>query len=53
MAVDAPPVRSPRPARPGAVTVEVVVPVYNEEADLEASIRRLHAYLTDRFPIYQ
>jgi putative flippase GtrA len=51
MAVDAPPVRSPRPARPGAVTVEVVVPVYNEEADLEASIRRLHAYLTDRFPI--
>jgi putative flippase GtrA len=30
--------------------VEVVVPVYNEESDLEASIRRLHAFLTDRFP---
>ena len=28
-------------------TVEIVVPVYNEEADLEASIRRLHA-LPDR-----
>lgn len=31
--------------------VEVVVPVYNEEAGIEASIRRLHAYLTDEFPL--
>lgn len=31
--------------------VEVVVPVYNEEAGLEASIRRLHAYLSDAFPL--
>ncbi|HKE76034.1 MAG TPA: bifunctional glycosyltransferase family 2/GtrA family protein [Acidimicrobiales bacterium] len=31
--------------------VEVVVPVYNEEADLEASVRRLHDYLCDRFPL--
>jgi putative flippase GtrA len=32
-------------------TVEIVVPVYNEEAALEASIRRLHDYLIDRFPL--
>jgi putative flippase GtrA len=31
--------------------VEIVVPVYNEEAELEASIRRLHRYLTERFPL--
>ena len=30
--------------------VEIVVPVFNEEADLEASVRRLHAYLHDDFP---
>jgi putative flippase GtrA len=36
------------PDRP-RVTVEIVVPVYDEEADLERSIRRLHAYLADRF----
>ena len=34
-----------------AATVEIVVPVHNEEATLEASIRRLHAYLVDRFPL--
>jgi putative flippase GtrA len=28
----------------------VVVPVFNEEADLEASVRRLHAHLRDTFP---
>ncbi|MBN9618643.1 MAG: glycosyltransferase [Actinobacteria bacterium] len=46
-----------RPLRRGsAVTavatldVEIVVPVFNEEADLEASVRRLHAYLHDDFP---
>jgi putative flippase GtrA len=31
--------------------VEIVVPVYNEEAGLEASVRRLHAYLTQRLPL--
>ena len=31
--------------------VEIVVPVYNEEAGLEAAIRRLHRYLTERFPL--
>jgi glycosyltransferase involved in cell wall biosynthesis len=37
---------------PGIVApaVEVVVPVYNEAHVLEASIRRLHAYLGARFP---
>jgi putative flippase GtrA/glycosyltransferase involved in cell wall biosynthesis len=30
--------------------VDVVVPVYNEETDLEPSIRRLHAYLNEEFP---
>ena len=29
------------------VDVEIVVPVYNEESDLEASVHRLHRYLTD------
>lgn len=31
-------------------TVDVVVPVYNEEHDLGPSVRRLHAYLGERFP---
>ncbi len=30
--------------------VEIVVPVHNEEADLEASIRRLHTFLALDFP---
>nr|WP_304512013.1 bifunctional glycosyltransferase family 2/GtrA family protein [Demequina soli] len=38
------------PARPATTDVEIVVPVYNEEAALEASVRRLHAYLRDTFP---
>jgi putative flippase GtrA len=42
--------RSLPTAQLAAGTVEIVVPVYNEEADLERSIRRLHAYLTERFP---
>src|SRR5256885_154908 len=37
-------------AAPGA-DVDIVIPVYNEEADLEDSIRRLHGYLTQRFPL--
>jgi putative flippase GtrA len=31
--------------------VDVVVPVYNEEKDLGPSVRRLHAYLSDGFPV--
>jgi putative flippase GtrA len=33
-----------------ATQVEVVVPVYNEEAVLERSVRRLHRFLTAEFP---
>ncbi len=40
----------PGPAGPAAPQVEIVVPVRNEECDLAPSIRRLHAYLCDRFP---
>jgi glycosyltransferase involved in cell wall biosynthesis len=32
------------------VDVDIVVPVYNEEGDLERSVRALHGYLHDRFP---
>nr|WP_234971501.1 glycosyltransferase [Jatrophihabitans endophyticus] len=32
------------------VDVEIVVPVYNEETDLEPSVRRLHAFLRRDFP---
>src|SRR5213076_2576840 len=31
-------------------TVDIVIPVYNEERDLVPSVRRLHAYLEARFP---
>ena len=34
-----------------APAVEIVVPVCNEERDLEASLRTLHAYLTDHFSV--
>jgi glycosyltransferase involved in cell wall biosynthesis len=33
-----------------APAVDVIVPVYNEAAVLATSIRRLHTYLTERFP---
>jgi putative flippase GtrA len=31
-------------------TIDIVIPVYNEERDLVASVRRLHAYLETSFP---
>src|SRR5438094_9657037 len=31
-------------------SVDVVIPVYNEERDLVRSVRRLHAYLEAQFP---
>jgi glycosyltransferase involved in cell wall biosynthesis len=37
-------------AAPPARDVDIVVPVYNEEAALEQSIRRLHRFLTESFP---
>ena len=45
---EAPPLGARTPG-PGPA-VDVVVPVYNEEADLGPSVRRLHAYLRSRFP---
>jgi glycosyltransferase involved in cell wall biosynthesis len=35
---------------PDPPQVEIVVPVYNEERALAASIRRLHGYLSESFP---
>ena len=42
------PVRRLQNAAPGP-RVDIVVPVYNEQAALEGSIRRLHAFLRDTF----
>jgi putative flippase GtrA len=40
------------PHPPAALpAVDVVVPVHNEEAVLERSVRRLQAYLAERFPL--
>ncbi len=33
-----------------APLVEIVVPVHNEEEDLERSVGRLHHYLVEEFP---
>ena len=41
----------PHPAETGRVVLDVVVPVYNEETDLEPSVRRLHAHLAARLPV--
>ncbi|WP_031464775.1 glycosyltransferase [Sciscionella sediminilitoris] len=38
--------------REGVPVLDLVVPVYNEETALEASIRRLHAYLSRTFPYH-
>jgi putative flippase GtrA len=38
------------PDRPAACAVEVVLPVHNEEVDLEPSVRRLQTYLAVHFP---
>ncbi len=43
------PVTDGRPATRTAL-VDVIVPVYNEEADLAASVLRLESYLTESFP---
>ncbi|WP_020501699.1 bifunctional glycosyltransferase family 2/GtrA family protein [Sciscionella marina] len=36
--------------RDGVPVLDLVVPVYNEEKDLESSVRRLHAYLSRKLP---
>ncbi len=38
------------PPLPGGPVLDVVVPVYNEQADLEPCVRRLHRYLRESFP---
>ena len=40
----------PHPAEADRVVLDVVVPVHNEETDLEPSVRRLHAHLAAHFP---
>jgi putative flippase GtrA len=42
--------RFARTSAPPALDVDVVVPVFNEQAGLEPSIRRLHRFLSDGFP---
>jgi putative flippase GtrA len=41
----------PRPPTLHRAQVEIVIPVRNEEHDLAPSVRRLHAFLRDQFPI--
>lgn len=44
------PLRSPVDTRTAAPVLDVTIPVFNDEARIEASLRQLHAYLVDRFP---
>ncbi|MEY9484665.1 putative flippase GtrA [Streptomyces calvus] len=44
------PRRAPLPAHHPDPVLDVVVPVYNEENDLEPCVRRLHAHLAETFP---
>ncbi len=50
--MSAPAVEATHPLAPTSLSpaVDIVVPVYDEEGDLEPSIRRLHTYLTEEFP---
>jgi putative flippase GtrA len=50
MSLSTPPSQDAGPARFDAPVLDVVVPVYNEETDLEPSVLRLHAYLAAQFP---
>ncbi len=42
--------REPAPASNAPPTVEIAVPVYDEAPGLEIAVRRLHSYLSERFP---
>ncbi|GAA3661374.1 bifunctional glycosyltransferase family 2/GtrA family protein [Streptomyces iranensis] len=44
------PVRGPVTVVRGRPVLDVVIPVYNEEADLERCVRRLHDHLARTFP---
>ncbi|WP_322748241.1 MULTISPECIES: glycosyltransferase [unclassified Frankia] len=46
----APAARRPILATHPAAVLDVVIPVYNEQADLEPCVRRLYAHLTRTFP---
>jgi putative flippase GtrA len=40
----------PPPQRPGRTVLDIVVPVFNEESDVDSSVRGLHAFLAGGFP---
>lgn len=44
------PLRTPLSAHQREPVLDVVVPVFNEQGDLERSVRRLHAHLRETFP---
>jgi hypothetical protein len=44
-----PPAALPNTTVVSSVTVEIVIPVYNEQRALQASVRKLHQYLTRQF----
>jgi len=44
------PRRTPVPTHHPDPVLDVVVPVFNEETDLEPNVRRLHAHLCEAFP---
>jgi hypothetical protein len=44
------PLEPPRPAAVAPPAVDVVVPVHDERAAVERSVRRLHRFLTDELP---
>lgn len=50
LAMDRLPLRLPLPADHPEPVLDVVVPVFNEERDLEPSVRRLHTHLRETFP---
>jgi putative flippase GtrA len=43
--------RPPQTVDQASAAVDVVIPVYNEADGLERSVVRLHAYLSERFPV--
>ena len=50
MSLSTQPAHAAAPIRFDSPVLDVVVPVYNEEVDLEPCVRRLHAYLSASFP---
>ncbi|MFB7241603.1 glycosyltransferase [Streptomyces populi] len=50
LSADRLPARLPLPTGRTEPVLDVVVPVFNEETDLEPSVRRLHAHLRETFP---